>query len=96
MPASAVEDKVIVNGKQVGTMKTCSFGRFRVPSGYWDVKFVGRHFFGDHLPGEIFRPGKTQYLYMYPAGNSNFFGRWVSKAEAEEGIAKIREIGQFF
>ena len=86
----------VVNGKKVGTMQTCSFATFRVPSGYWEAKFTGGSFFGHHLPGEIYRPGKTQYLHMYPSGNSTFTGRWVGKAEAKQGIAEIKQIGQLF
>ena len=65
----------VVNGKKAGTMQTCSFAMFRVPSGYWDAKFTEGNFFGHHLPDEIYRPGKTQYLHMYPSGNSTFTGR---------------------
>ena len=88
----------VVNEKRVGTMKTCSCATFSVPSGYWDAGFSSSS--GPSLlhpvPGEIYRPGETQYLHMYPAGHYTFAGRWVSKAEAESGMAEIRKIGQMF
>ena len=88
----------VVNGKRVGTMKTCSFGKFKVPSGYWASKFVYPIplSFPISLPRMAFHPGKTQYLHMRPAGGSRFSGHWVSKAEADKGIAAIKQIGQVF
>jgi hypothetical protein len=86
-----------VNGKAMGTMKSCSFRTFRVPSGYWDARFTGGgNLFGHGVPGQIYHPGKTQYLHMYAAGNNSFTGRWVSKAEAQQGIAEIKKIGQLY
>ncbi len=88
----------LVNGKPVGKMKTCSYATFRVPSGYWKSRFVSDSFplGGHYLPRMIFRPGKTQYLYIWPSGNGTFSGEWVSKAEADKGIADIKKIGQLF
>ena len=89
--------RFIVNGKTVGTMKTCSSATFKVPSGYWSAQFKGSFaLFGHYLPKMIYRPGKTQYLYMYPAGNGTYEGEWVSKAQAKKGIAEIKRIGQLF
>ena len=87
-----------VNGKPVGTMNTCSYATFKVPSGYWESVFVGSgfSFFASYVPGMIFHPGKTQYLYMRPAGNGTYEGSWVSKAEADKGIAEIKSINQMF
>jgi len=87
----------VVNGKSIGTMKSCSYATFSVPSGYWKSKFVPSGLrFPHSLPSMIFRPGKTQYLYMRPAGYGNFSGHWISKAEAEKGIAAIKNIKQLF
>ncbi|MGI9410169.1 MAG: hypothetical protein ACR2OV_08845 [Hyphomicrobiaceae bacterium] len=87
-----------VNGKSVGTMQSCSYAKFQVPSGYWSSKFVRAAFlaFPHSVPRAAFRPGKTQYLHMVPTGNSTFSGRWVSKAKADNGIAAIKKIGQVF
>jgi len=87
-----------VNGKSVGTMMTCSYATFKVPSGYWRSEFVrgGLNYFWSPLPEMIFHPGKTQYLYMMPAGNGTYEGKWVSKAEADKGIAEIKSIKQIF
>lgn len=89
----------VVNGKVVGTMKSCGFGTFRVPSGYWSAEFRVAGGFG-MATGTVFdgtfRPGQTQYLHMSPAGHGMFHGRWVSKAQADAGIAEIKKIGQMW
>lgn len=87
-----------VDGKSVGTMQTCSSKTFHVKSGYWNTKFyvsmsLG---FGHNLMEQVYRPGATQYLYMYPAGQGSYYGKWVDKAEADRDIAEIRKIGQMF
>lgn len=87
----------VVNGKKVGSMKTCSHATFRVPSGYWPSKFVPSGLqFPYTLPAMAFKPGKTQYLHMRPAGYGTYSPHWVSQAEAQRGIAEIKKIGQIF
>jgi hypothetical protein len=88
----------MVNGKKIGTMKSCSYKTFSVPSGYWKSRFPQNIPMGlqNYLPAMMFKPGKTQYLYMKPAGYGTFDGVWVSKAQADKGIAEIKKIGQFF
>ncbi|MGH1418867.1 MAG: hypothetical protein ACRBCJ_08410 [Hyphomicrobiaceae bacterium] len=89
----------VVNDKIVGSMWTCSHATFKVPSGYWKAKFTQAGFIvplSHHIFEPTFHPGKTQYLYMAPAGNSTFSGRWVSKAQSDEGIAAIKNIKQFY
>ena len=86
-----------VDGKTIGTMKSCSFAKFRVPSGYWSMSFVRSGLFFPHLaPKYPFRPGKTQYLYMAPGGNGTYDPVWVDKARADKDIAAIKKIGQMF
>lgn len=87
----------VVNGRPVGTMKSCSYGTFNVPSGYWSSEFqISNHIFPQPVQPLAFRPGATQYLHMRPAGNSTFSADWVSKDVAERGIAEIKTIGQMF
>lgn len=92
----------VINGKTYGTMTTCGYGTFRVPSGYWpDAKFVyatgGHNFgFGNFILDSTFRPGKKQYLYYDPSGNYSWTGMWVSKERAEKGIAEIKKIGEMW
>lgn len=81
----------VVDGKTVGSMQSCSHATFHVKSGYWSSS-LSRGILGD----EIYRPGATQYLYMYPAGYGLFAGKWVSQSEAKAGIEEIRKIGQVF
>jgi len=90
--------RYVVNGKTVGSMNNCSYATFNVPSGYWKSEFVrgGLNYFWSPLPELIFHPGKTQYLYMKPAGYGTYEGEWVSKAEADKGIANIKKINQVF
>ena len=83
--------------RQSETMKTCSYGKFNVPSGYWSAKFQPHGLaFPYSVPKMKYRPGATQYLYMHPSGNGTFTGIWVSKARADKGMADIRKIGQMF
>lgn len=88
----------LVDGQKVGTMQSCSHQTFTVKSGYWNAKFEQEGLFGSStwLHEEVFRPGETQYLYMYPAGYGTFGSKWVSKADADGGIAAISKIGQMF
>ncbi len=88
----------VVNGKKIGAMKTCSYKTFSVPSGYWESHFSTNPLVavGSSLPAMVFKPGQTQYLYMRPAGYGTFEGVWVSKAQADKGIADIKKIGQVF
>lgn len=87
----------VVNGKNIGTIKTCGYKSFSVQSGYWESHFLqGGLSFPIHLPKMIFRPGQTQYLYMKPAGYGTFEGEWVGKSEAEKSIANIKQINQLF
>lgn len=87
----------VVNGKAVGKMKSCSFARFRVPSGYWTAHFSRTGLFFPYTTRKlVFRPGKTQYLYMAPGGNGTYDAIWVGKARADKDIADIRKIGQMF
>jgi len=85
----------VVNDKKIGTMKTCSYATFRVPSGYWESRF-DTGWIPHRVLKSKFRPGATQYLHMRPAGNGNFRGLWVDKAKADAGIAEIKKIGQVF
>jgi hypothetical protein len=102
----------VVDGKDVGTMQTCSYKTFSVPSGYWEAEFINRG--GLNLPRLLsppsmkFRPGATQYLYIAPAGNGTYSYNWVDKANgtysynwvdkatADKGIAEIKKISQVF
>lgn len=87
---------IIVDGKAVGTIETCSHATFSVPSGYWETSFQPQGLMGwpSAIGRQAYRPGVTQYLSMQPAGNYSFSGHWVTKAEADRGIAEIRKIGQ--
>ena len=68
---------------------------FQVKSGYWTTTFSqGGLTFPTVEPQHAYEPGSTQYLHMYPAGHGTFSGQWVSKSEAEKGIAEIRKISQ--
>jgi hypothetical protein len=89
---------IVVDGQVVGTMQTCSFATFKVKSGYWNIAFKPQGLLGGgaNLGEEVFKPGVTQYLSMQPAGYGQFSGSWVSKADADQGIAAIRKIGQVF
>ena len=86
----------VVNGKPVGTMRTCSYAKFKVPSGYWESHFNPPPFLGMQIPHRVpasaFKPGATQYLHMYPNGNSGFYAAWVPKSVAEKGIAELKQI----
>lgn len=88
----------IVDGQKVGSMQTCSHATFSVKSGQWSTTFASTQPFAfpNTLPPQIYRPGTTQYLHMAPAGYHQFNPYWVSKAEADAGIAKIKKIGQMF
>ncbi|MEM9358702.1 MAG: hypothetical protein AAGB04_21185 [Pseudomonadota bacterium] len=86
-----------VNGKPIGKMKSCSYAKFRVPSGYWSMSFGRTDFYIPSItPKYPFRPGKTQYLYMAPGGNGTYDPVWVDKARADKDIAAIKNIGQMF
>lgn len=86
-----------VNGKSVGKMKSCSFAKFRVPSGYWTAQFGRSALYFPYTTRKlVFRPGKTQYLYMAPGGNGTYDAIWVDKARADKDIAAIKKIGQMF
>ena len=89
----------VVNGKKIGTMQTCSYKTFNVPSGYWSSRFSSGFLSGHgggHLSDMAFKPGHTLYIYMKPSGFGQFEGRLVSKAQADKGIAEIKKIGQVF
>ncbi|MGE0052866.1 MAG: hypothetical protein AB7S74_01540 [Hyphomicrobium sp.] len=89
---------VIVDGQKVGSMQSCGDTTFRVKSGYWKTEFKPSTLLGfpHQLPEQVYRPGVTQYLYMYPAGYGQYSPKWVSQAEAQSGIEEIRKIGQMF
>lgn len=87
----------VVDGKNVGSMQTCSHQSFNVKSGYWSTSFLPRGMsFPHNLHNQAYRPGATQYLFMSPAGYGTFDGNWVDKSTADSGIAEIRKIGQMF
>ena len=85
-----------VNGKRMGTMKSCSYKTFTVPSGYWNSHYAQPLAIPVPLGHMIFEPGKTKYIYMRPAGYGSFEVISVSKAQADKGIADIKKIGQVF
>lgn len=87
----------MVDGNKVGSMQSCSHATFQLKSGQWSTAFVPSNALFPHtLPDQIYRPGTTQYLYMYPAGYGQFDPKWVTKAEADAGIAEVKKIGQVF
>lgn len=83
----------VVDGKVVGKMQTCSHKTFQVKSGYWSASFAPPGSFPSSIGTQIYRPGAIQYLYMAPDGHG-YTPKWVSKAEADQGIAEINKIGQ--
>lgn len=89
---------IVVDDKPVGKMLSCGHATFKVASGYSTIKFVPYGFL--QVPhtyrGMILRPGKTQYLYLRPAGDRMYTSHWVSKAEADKRIGEIKQIGQIF
>lgn len=89
--------RIVVDGKTVGQMKSCSYTTFKVASGYSTIEFYyTTSLFPRAFPGMVLRPGKTQYLYIQPAGNSTYDADWVSKEIADKRIAEIKQIGQIF
>jgi len=87
----------IVDGKKAGSMQSCSSATFRVKSGYWNTTFESHsNSYGITMLEQIYRPGATQYLYMYPAGYGTFQGKWVNQTEANSDIAELRKIGSVF
>lgn len=85
-----------VNGKRIGTMKSCSYKTFTVPSGYWNSHYAQPLALPISMGHMTFEPGKTKYIYMKPTGFDYFDAVLVSKAQADKGIAEIKKIGQVF
>lgn len=88
--------KYIVNGKTIGSMKSCSYKTFTVPSGYWDSHYAQFLALPTSMGHMTFEPGKTKYIHMKPTGYNYFDAVSVSKAQANKDIAEIKKIGQVF
>jgi len=88
-----------VDGKQVGKIEYCGHTRFTVPSGQRQLAIARPDsiFNPEGVPrAEIFRPGTTQYLSISQDGYQVIHHRWVTKADAEQGIAAIKQIKPVF
>ncbi|MCH9806632.1 MAG: hypothetical protein K0U74_02770 [Alphaproteobacteria bacterium] len=90
--------RIYVDNKVVGSIKYCGHTRFSVASGQrqFSVENRGSMFNPKgYTSAMIFKPGKHQYLKIYHS-DYNVFYDWVSKSEADQSIAAIKQVKPVF
>ncbi|MEL7542398.1 MAG: hypothetical protein AAGJ70_01355 [Pseudomonadota bacterium] len=89
---------VRVKGKVIARLRSCMSKRVSVPSGSHPISVAHQSgsLFGPQSRDGIFRPGATQYLFVYRSGSANVFHRWGTAAHAKQIIANGKSVKQFW